>query len=85
MVKDRKRLTIILLTAVIVLLLIILVYLVIVKPYFKNYVLNLQMESYNAGIEDFVSAMMDYSEKCQQIPLFYYNKTVNLISIDCLG
>lgn len=80
MKKERTSLIIAILVFVIVVLIGVVMYALAIKPAINGYTVR----TYNAGVQQTITALVQEVVKCQPVPIVYENTTINLIAVECL-
>ena len=80
MKTDNNRVIIIGLVLVIVVLLGIILTVFVIKPAINGYL----TKSSQAPLMNFVSLLVDQASQCKQIPVSFNDKTVTLVSMECI-
>lgn len=82
--RGRKKLVIIL-ALIVVFLLGIMIYTVALRPTISGNVAKAQNQGYYHGYQFAIYQIMQQASQCQEVALIRGNRTMNIISVDCIG
>lgn len=57
----------------------------IIKDQWEDFQLSKMQQSYQNGVSDSVRTLITESAKCNKIPLYYDNQTIEMIEISCIS
>lgn len=83
--ESHKKITAASISMLIIIIWVIFSAVYIIQDKWQDYQLTQMQRAYQNGITDSVRTLMAESAKCNKIPLYYGNQTVEVIALSCLS